>query len=117
MSVSTELTKKNNGIAELQTELSRVRMESQVQVKQLQRRKELIGEANKRITELLATLQEGSRKAMMHVKKIIEKFRKQTDEDIDAPTTTTLQQWCAQAAELQVLRADKVNRDLKGSGF
>ena len=54
---------------------------------------------------------------MMHVKKIIERFRKKTEEDIEEATTTALQQWCAQAAELQVLRADKANRDLKGSGF
>ena len=53
----------------------------------------------------------------MHVKKIIEKFRKQTEEDIEEATTTALQHWCAQAAELQVLQVDKVNRDLKGSRF
>jgi hypothetical protein len=32
-------------------------------------------------------------------------------------TTTTLQSWAEQAAELQVLRADKANRDLRGPGF
>jgi hypothetical protein len=30
---------------------------------------------------------------------------------------TTLQSWAEQAAELQVLRADKANRDLRGPGF
>ena len=68
--LSTELTKKNNQIAELQTQQSKVKMKSEVQVKQLQRRMELIREANKWITELLATLQEGSQKAIMQVKKI-----------------------------------------------
>ena len=53
----------------------------------------------------------------MHVKKIVEKFHKQTEEDIEEAMTMALQKWCAEAAELQVLRADKANRDLKGSGF
>jgi hypothetical protein len=30
---------------------------------------------------------------------------------------TTLQSWAEQAAELQVLRADKANRDLRGPGL
>ena len=115
--LSTELTKKNNGFTELQNQLHRVKTESQLQYKQLVRRKELIDEANKRITELVASIQDGSQKAMMHVKKIIERFRQRTEADIEEATTTTLQQWCAEAAELQVLRADKANRDLKGSGF
>ena len=54
---------------------------------------------------------------MLHVKKIIEKFRKQTEEDIEITTITTLQQWCSQAVELQVVRADKANQDIKGPGF
>jgi hypothetical protein len=32
-------------------------------------------------------------------------------------TTTALQSWAEQAAELQVLQADKANRDLQGPGF
>ena len=44
--LSTELTKKNNGMTELQAQLERVKMESQVQLKQLQWQKEVINEAN-----------------------------------------------------------------------
>ena len=55
---------------------------------------------------MLDTLHERSQKAVMHVKKIVEKFLKQTEEDIE-------EEWCAEAGELQ----DKANRDLKGSGF
>ena len=57
---------------------------------------------------------EGPRKATLHMKKIIDKFRKQTEENIEIATTTALQEWYRKATELQVLRADKANRDLKG---
>jgi hypothetical protein len=36
---------------------------------------------------------------------------------IETATTSTLQSWAEQAAELQVLRADKANRDRRGPGF
>ena len=65
--LSTELTKKNNGMTELQAQLGRVKMESQVQVKQLQRRKEVINEANKQITHLMEQVKEGLQKAMLHI--------------------------------------------------
>ena len=50
---------------------------------------------------------------MLHMKKIIDRFPKQTEEDIEIATTTALQEWYVQAVELQVLRADKATRDLK----
>jgi hypothetical protein len=55
--------------------------------------------------------------AQANIKRIIERFREQTKVAIDMATTTTLQSWAKQAAELQVLRADKANRDLRGPGF
>jgi hypothetical protein len=36
---------------------------------------------------------------------------------IQAATATALQGWAEQAAELQVLQADKANRELRGPGF
>ena len=53
-------------------------MEAQVQAKQLQRRKEVMTQANQEIASLMERLREGPQKAMLHVKKIIKKFRKQT---------------------------------------
>jgi hypothetical protein len=47
----------------------------------------------------------------------VEKFRAQTNVAIQAATATTLQSWAEQAAELQVLRANKANRDLRGPRF
>ena len=82
-------------MTEIQAQLDRVKMEAQVQLKQLQRRKDVINEANTQITRLMEQLKEGPQKAMLHIKKIIKKFCKQTEEDL----------------KLQA------NRNLKGSGF
>ena len=74
-------------------------------------------EANKKIAHLMEQLKERPQKAMLHVQKIIEKFRKQTEENVEIATATALQQQCGQATELQMLRVDKVNWDIKGPGF
>jgi hypothetical protein len=55
--------------------------------------------------------------AQANLKRIIERFREQTKVVIQMATATALQSWAEQAAELQVLRADKANRDLRGPGF
>jgi hypothetical protein len=55
--------------------------------------------------------------AQANLKRIIERFREQTKVAIQMATATALQSWAEQAAELQVLRADKANRDLRGPGF
>jgi hypothetical protein len=57
--------------------------------------------------------------AQANLKRIIERFREQTKVAIQmaTATATALQSWAEQAAELQVLRADKTNRDLRGPGF
>jgi hypothetical protein len=55
--------------------------------------------------------------AQANLKKIVEKYREQTNAAIQVVTATTLQGRSEQAAELQVLRADKANRDLRGPGF
>ena len=115
--LKAELLRKSNGISELQTRLGQVQAEARLQSNSLQQRKERLNEANKKVTDLLSTLNDRTHKAVMHVKKIVEKFRKQTEEDIEEATATALQTWCTQAAELQMLRADKANRDIKGSGF
>jgi hypothetical protein len=47
----------------------------------------------------------------------VERFREQTKVAIQAATATALQSWAEQAAELQVLRADKANWDLRGPSF
>jgi hypothetical protein len=44
--------------------------------------------------------------AQANLKRIVEKFREQTNVAIQVATATTLQSWAEQAAELQVLRED-----------
>ena len=53
-----------------------------------------MNEDSKQIMHLMEQLKEGPQKAVLHVKKIIEKFRNQTEEDIGIAMATTLQQWC-----------------------
>jgi hypothetical protein len=55
--------------------------------------------------------------AQANLKRIVEKFRDQTNVVIQAATAMALQSWAEQAVGLQVLRADKANRDLRGPGF
>jgi CHAT domain-containing protein len=55
--------------------------------------------------------------AQANIKRIIERFQVQTRVAIEMATISTLQSWAEQAAELQVLRADKANRDRRGPGF
>jgi hypothetical protein len=52
--------------------------------------------------------------AQANLKRIMEKFREQTNVVIQAAMATTFQTWAEQAADLQVLRANKANRDLRG---
>ena len=49
--------------------------------------------------------------------KIIEKFRKWTEEYIAIGTATVLQEWNGEASEWQILWVDKANCNLKGTGF
>ena len=76
--LKTELARKESGMNELQTQMGMVKMESQVQNKQLQKRKEIMDEAKKKISYLMEELREGPRKTTLHMKKILEKFHKQT---------------------------------------
>jgi hypothetical protein len=55
--------------------------------------------------------------AQANLKRIVKKFREQTNAAIQVATATALQGLSEEAAELQVLQADKANRDLRGPGF
>ena len=62
-----------------------------MQEKQLLKRKEVMNEGCKQIAHLMEQLKKGPQKAVLHVKKIIEKFRKKTEEDIEIATASALQ--------------------------
>ena len=61
-----------------------------MQHKQLLKQKEAMAEANKEISHLMEQLREGPRKTTLHMKKIMDKFPKQTEEDIEIATPTAL---------------------------
>jgi type II secretory pathway component PulM len=67
--------------------------------------------------QLRSQLEKRAFSTQVNLKRIVERFRAQTNVAIQAATATALQSWVEQAAELQVLRADKANRDLRGPGF
>ena len=79
--------------------------------------KRVMDEANKQIAYLMEKLREEPRKATLHMRKIMKKFDKKTEEDIEIAMPADLQEWCRQAKELQMLWADKENHDKKGSRF
>ena len=54
-----------------------------MQHKKIVKWKEVMAEANKQIAHLMEQLREGPRKMTLHMKKIMDKFRKQTKEDIE----------------------------------
>ena len=85
-----ELAKKESGMKELQTYLGMIKMEAQVQSKQLQKWKEITDTANKKISYLMEQLKEGPQKTTLHMKKIMERFRKHAEEDIKIVTATAV---------------------------
>ena len=64
-----ELATKDNDDEETQSQLTIMKMEAQVQYKQLVRWKEVMAEANKQIAHLMEQLQEGPQKTTLHMKK------------------------------------------------
>jgi hypothetical protein len=69
------------------------------------------------IDRLMGELGKKTDLVQANLRRIMEKFREQTNAAIQVTTATALQGWAEQVAELQVLRADKANRDLRGPGF
>jgi hypothetical protein len=92
-------------------------MELSVAVGDLRKSRMFRNEQQKDINLLQAELTKKTFLAQANLKKIVEKFREHTNVAIQIATATTLQGWSEQATELQELRADKANRDLRGPGF
>jgi hypothetical protein len=92
-------------------------MELSVAVEDLQKSRMFRDTQQKEIDRLTGELGKKMVLAQANLKKIIEQFREQTNAAIQVATTTTLQGWSEQAADLQALRADKANWDLRGPGF
>jgi hypothetical protein len=92
-------------------------MELSVAVEDFKKAREIRDKQQKDVDRLTGELEKNTFLAQANLKKIVEKFREQTNAAIQVATATKLQGSSEQAAELQVLRADKANRDLRGPGF
>jgi hypothetical protein len=92
-------------------------MELSVATKDLKRVRANYDAQQREIDRLMGELGKKMELVQANPKRIVEKFREQTNAAIQVATATALQGWAEQAAELQVLRADKANRDLQGPGF
>jgi hypothetical protein len=55
--------------------------------------------------------------AHANVKRLLQKFYESTSAEIQVTTANAFKEWCEQAADLQVLRVDKANRELRGPEF
>jgi hypothetical protein len=55
--------------------------------------------------------------AQANLRRLVDKFQEKTKAEIEIATATTLQGWSEQAAELQVLCAEKAKWELRGPGF
>jgi hypothetical protein len=100
-----------------QEELGPLRMELTVATKDLEKARGTREAQQRENDRLRCALERRTDMVQANLKRIVEKFREQTNVAIQVATTTALQGWAEQAAELQVLRADKANRDLRGPGF
>jgi hypothetical protein len=92
-------------------------MELSVATKDLEKARATREAQQRENDRLRCALEKRTDMVQANLKRIVEKFREQTNAAIQVATATALQGWAEQAAELQVLRADKANRDLRGPGF
>jgi chromosome segregation ATPase len=100
-----------------QTELGIAQLELAVakeDVRTARARRDAIMKDNERLRK---EIEKKAFAAQANIKRIIERFREQTRVAIEKATSSTLQSWAEQAVELQVLQADKANRDRRGPGF
>jgi hypothetical protein len=102
---------------QVQEQLGPLRMELSVVTKDLEKARANRKAQQQEIDRLLGELGQKRQRVEANLRRIVERFREQTSAAIQVATATALQGWAEQAAELQVLRADKANRDLRGPGF
>jgi hypothetical protein len=102
---------------QVQAEMSIVQMELSVAKSDVEKARTSRDAQLKENDRLRNELGKKAFSAQANLKRIVEKFREQTNVAMQAAMAMALQSWAEQAAELQVLRADKANRDLRGPGF
>jgi hypothetical protein len=94
--------------------LEHLKRELKVANKDARKTQSLNIELQKDVVRLQEELGKKQYQAQANLRSIIDKFRVKRKAEIELATATTLQAWSEQAVELQVLRADKVNQELRG---
>jgi hypothetical protein len=94
-----------------------MRKEWQLAMDSVKKYKVAVANADTENRRLVRELEKGQMLAQANVKRLLQRFREATSAEIQVHTANALKEWCEQAAELQLLRADKANRELRGPGF
>jgi DNA repair exonuclease SbcCD ATPase subunit len=100
-----------------QEELGPLRMELSVVSQDLKKVRANQNSQQWEIERLMGELGKKMELLQANLKRILEKFQEQMNTAIQVATATALQGCSEQAAELQVMQADKANWDLRGPGF
>jgi hypothetical protein len=102
---------------QFQEELGPLKLELTVSHKDVRQARIVNRELQNNVERLHKELGKKVYLAQANLRKLVDKFREKTKAEIEIATAIALQGWFEQAAELQVLRADKANRELRGPGF
>jgi hypothetical protein len=102
---------------QFQEELGPLKMELVVSHKDVQKARSVNNEFRKNVEWLQEELGKKVCLAQANLRRLVDKFRAMTKAEIEVAMAMALQGWFEQATELQVLHADKANRELRGPGF
>jgi hypothetical protein len=108
--------KEEHAMAALQAELATIKLECQVAVSTVKKYKGSMAVIDMENQRLVRELEKGQSLAHANVKRLLQRIREATMAEIQARKANALKECCEQAAELQLLRADKANQELRGPG-
>jgi chromosome segregation ATPase len=109
--------KAESTLAAVQAEWATMKREWQLAMDSVKKYKAAVANADTENRRLVRELEQGQMLAHANVKRLLQRFREATSAEIQVHTANALREWCEQAAELQLLRVDKANRELCGPGF
>jgi hypothetical protein len=115
--LQTAKEKAEHTMAAIQVEWATTKSKWQAATASVKKCKVALANADAENKQLVRELEKGQMLAHANVKRLLQRFREATTAEIQVYTANPLKEWCEQAAELQLLRADKANRELSGPGF
>jgi chromosome segregation ATPase len=105
----TTKEKAEHAMAAIQEEWVTMKLEWQAATTSVKKYKVAVANAETENRRLVWELEKGQMLAHANVKCLLQRFREATTAEIQVYIANALKQWCEQAAELQLLRADKAN--------